>query len=213
MFVTFEGIEGSGKSTQIKLLAQALEKQGYGVVLTREPGGTDISQQIRAILLDAKNHNMVPECEVLLYWAARAQHVQELILPCLKSGKIVLCDRYIDSTLAYQGFARKIDFKALKFLKEFTTKNLTIDKTFLFDLPAEQGLERAKNRINNLHESEKEDRFEREVLDFHKKVRQGFLDLAKEEKERFLLFDATNNIQDLHKDVLKQMLELLEKKS
>lgn len=201
MFITFEGVEGSGKSTQIRLLHRALASLGEAVVVTREPGGTKIGDQIRKILLDSANRGMVSRCEALLYWAARAQHVDELIAPALKSGRIVLCDRYVDSTIAYQGYARGIDFKILETLREMTVGELRPDKTFLFDLPVEEGLQRARRRISRRSEADKEDRFENEVVAFHERVRTGFLDMAKKEPERFVVLDASMPIEALRERV------------
>lgn len=208
MFITFEGIEGSGKSTQIKLLADHLQKHGRTVVLTREPGGTIISDQIRRVLLDSANQGMVPDCEQLLYWAARAQHIQELILPSLKSGKIVLCDRYVDSTVAYQGYGRGIDFKKIALLNDLVTQNLPIQKTFLFDLPVEEGLVRAFRRISRKVAQHKEDRFEKEEIKFHEKVRRGFLEIASHEPERFVIIDATKEKASVHKKIVFEVEKL-----
>lgn len=202
MFITFEGVEGSGKSTQIKLLAEAFKKRGQEVVVTREPGGTPIGDQIRKILLDGANTRMVSACEVLLYWAARAQHVAELVRPALTANRLVLCDRYTDSTLAYQGFARGVDFKTLDTLDQVATERLKPDKTFLFDLDVEEGLKRARKRIGLKPDDDKEDRFENEILDFHRKVRDGFLTLAKREPKRFVVLDASASVADLHSQVL-----------
>lgn len=208
MFITFEGIEGAGKSTQIKLLAAHLKKLGREVVITREPGGTSIGDQIRQILLDSNNKNMDFLCEQLLYWAGRSQHVQELIRPSLARGCVVLCDRYVDSTWAYQGYGRGLDFKQIQLFADLVTDGLKPDKTFLFDLPTKVGMERALKRIGGLH-GPKEDRFERETLDFHEKVRQGFLTLAKQEPQRFVIVDATKGTGEIGQDIfatVKQML-------
>lgn len=208
MFITFEGIEGAGKSTQIKLLAVHLKKLGREVIITREPGGTSIGDQIRQILLDSNNKNMDFLCEQLLYWAGRSQHVQELIRPSLARGCVVLCDRYVDSTWAYQGYGRGLDFEQIQLFADLVTDGLKPDKTFLFDLPTKAGMERALKRIGGLH-GPKEDRFERETLDFHEKVRQGFLTLAKQEPQRFVIVDATKGTGEIGQDIfatVKQML-------
>lgn len=208
MFITFEGIEGAGKSTQIKLLAERLKNLERQVVVTREPGGTSIGDQIRQILLDSQNKNMDFLCEQLLYWAGRAQHLQELIRPSLARGCVVLCDRYVDSTWAYQGYGRGLDFKQIELFADLVTGGLKPDKTFVFDLPTKVGMERALRRIGGLH-GPKEDRFEREALDFHEKVRQGFLALAKQEPQRFVVIDATKSESGIEQDifdVVKQML-------
>jgi len=210
MFITFEGIEGSGKTTQIKLLAKALTEKGHDVVMTREPGGTAISDQIRQILLDAKNKEMVPSCELLLYYAARAQHLEQLILPCLKQNKIVLCDRFVDATVAYQGFARGIEQKILDDLNEIVLKNFTVDLSLLFELPVQVGLNRAKNRGKKLEAAKREDRFENEVIEFHEKVRQGYLEIVKKDPKRFHVLDATKGVEGLHSEILKIVCDKLE---
>lgn len=202
MFITFEGIEGSGKSTQIRLLADALKMQGRDVVVTREPGGTAIGDKIRKILLDNANKSMAPLCEALLYWAARAQHVEELIAPALRRFAVVLCDRYVDSTIAYQGYARGLDFAGLAMLRAMVMAGLGIDKTFLFDLPVEEGLSRARGRMSLVAQSEREDRFENEVVSFHQKVRDGFLAMAGREPERFVILDARQKPDELHAQVI-----------
>jgi len=209
MFVTFEGPEGSGKTTQIRFLHDALSKSGVPVLATREPGGTSVGDQIRKILLDGDNRDMVPVCELLLYWAARAQHVEEVIRPALGSRKLVLCDRYTDSTIAYQGFARGIDFGSLSDLDRIATQNLKPDLTLLFDLPVEVGLARAHGRMQGQTGAAREDRFENEKLEFHRKVRDGFLELAKCEPGRFVVLDATLDHQVLHAQVLKIVSDAL----
>ncbi|MCP5464177.1 MAG: dTMP kinase [Deltaproteobacteria bacterium] len=202
MFLTFEGVEGSGKTTQMKLLAEALEKQGDTVVLTREPGGTPIGDQIRQILLDANNKEMVPDCEVLLYYAARAQHIQEKIKPSLEQGKVVLCDRFVEASVAYQGYGRGISLQNLGFLGELVLDGLRPDLTILFDMPVEVGLERALKRASGLEAAQKEDRFEQEQKSFHEKVRAGYLEMAKKEPNRFVVVNADQTVQDLHAEIL-----------
>lgn len=209
MFVTFEGIEGSGKSTQIKLLQQALEDKGLPVVLTREPGGTPIGDQIRQVLLDAKNKAMVPECELLLYYAARAQHVQEKVKPACQAGKVVLCDRFVDATMAYQGAARGLESDFLFELNDYVLNGFHADLTLLFDLPVEKGLARAKKRADELADSDKEDRFEQEAIDFHHKVRKAYLLLAKNNPDRFVVLNADQSVEDLQKDVWNAVAERL----
>ena len=202
MFLTFEGPEGSGKSTQIKKLAGYLEDQGVDLVLTREPGGTEIGDQIRKILLDSANQGMVSDCEQYLYWAARAQHLQEKIWPALEQGKWVLCDRFVESTIAYQGYGRGLDMQQILQLKEWVTKGRGPDLTILLDLPVELGIERATARQAKLNGAEKEDRFEREEITFHQKVRGGFLEMAQNEKDRFVVIDAYEDIDTIHDQVV-----------
>lgn len=200
-FITFEGIEGCGKSTQIRKLAAALTKQGGKVTLTREPGGCDIADKIRAILLDSANAAMVPLAELLLYAAARAQHISEVILPALANGDIVLCDRYIDATIAYQGHGRRLDLEMIKSLNRLAAANCRPDITVLLDCPVNTGLERALARIEALgaaaNSTAREERFERESLDFHERVRSGYLALATSEPERFCVIDASGSVEDI----------------
>ncbi len=184
LFITFEGVEGCGKSTQIARLRDHLESRGLPVVVTREPGGAAISEAIRAILLDPAHTEMAPMTELLLYAAARAQHVAERIRPALDNGEIVLCDRFADSTTAYQGAARHLDGSFLRTLHEAATGGLWPDLTILIDVPVEIGLERAAR-------ARRSDRIEQESLAFHERVRQGFLDLAAREPERVRIVDGT----------------------
>ncbi len=190
-FITFEGIEGSGKSTQLLHLCDHLQALGYQTVATREPGGCSISNTIRTLLLDPENDKMASCTELLLYSASRAQHVIELIRPALAEGKIVLCDRFSDATTVYQGAGRGLDMKQLEAINNFATEGLTPDLTLLLDFPVEAGLERARLRNHN-DNLESEGRFELEALDFHQRIRQSYLDLAKS-KERFQIIDALGN--------------------
>jgi dTMP kinase len=190
LFISFEGIEGSGKTTQIKLLATRLENQGYEVLITREPGGCPIADQIRHILLNPDNDRLVPGAELLLYAAARAQHVAEVIIPALQQDKIVLCDRYCDATLAYQGYARGLDLQLVQQLNELAAGTCRPHLTLLLDMHPDQGLNRAQNR-NVVAAGPDEGRFEQESLVFHNKVRQGYLDLARLEPHRIKVIDAT----------------------
>jgi dTMP kinase len=202
MFITFEGTEGCGKSTQINKLKDYLVQKGHDVVLTREPGGTNIADKIRKILVDATNKEMVPLTEVLLYYASRAQHLHELIIPSLKQGKIVLCDRFNDSSLAYQGYARGLDSKLLSALTDLVVTENKPNLTFLLDMPATEGLSRAKARAAELKPEDREDRFEQEALIFHEKVRQGFLNLAKKEPERFVIINANRSIDEIFENIV-----------
>jgi dTMP kinase len=190
MFITLEGIEGSGKSTQIPAIVNHLESKGYKCVVTREPGGTAVGGQIRAVLLNPENKAMDPMAELMLYEADRAQHVSEVIRPSLKSGNIVICDRFSDSTVVYQGAARGIAPEVIERLNKLVLGEIEPDITFLLDLSPEKGLRRAWQQIENGRRHENETRFEKETLRFHEKVRQGYLALAKKNPMRFKVIDA-----------------------
>jgi dTMP kinase len=208
VFVTFEGIEGSGKSTQIILLANYLAARAEAVTLTREPGGTEIGDQVRKILLDPANRALVPKAELLLYAAARAQHLEELIRPELESGKIVLCDRFSDATLAYQGYGRGLDVDIIRSLDRMVTAGLCPDLTVLLDIDAATGLARARGR-NSARGLEAEARFENEELAFHERVRQGYLTFARRELARFRVVDASpapDKIQDGIRKIVDDVL-------
>jgi dTMP kinase len=192
-FITFEGVEGCGKTTQIRLLAKRLQQEGHRVTLTREPGGCPIADQIRGILLDATNQALTPLAELLLYAAARAQHVSEVIRPALAAGDIVLCDRFTDATLAYQGFGRELDRSVIIELNRLATQTLYPDLTILMDCPVEIGLERAFARINAAVTA-REERFELEARSFHERVRAGYLALARQDPERFVVIDGSCSV-------------------
>ena len=203
MFITFEGIEGSGKTTQIKHVADFLRKKGHDCVLTREPGGTPIGEKIRAILLDPASKGMSPLTELLLYTADRVQHTKELLRPSLAAGRTVLCDRYFDATLVYQGYARGLDIELIEQLHKLLLAGLRPDITFLLDLPPETGLSRAWAQINNGNRTGRESRFEKETLSFHEKVRSGYLTIARKEPERFRIIDASRDVDDVQQEILK----------
>ena len=190
MFITFEGIEGSGKTTQIKRVHHRLISLGHPVTLTREPGGTRIGEKIRSILLDPESRRMDPLAELLLYFADRAQHLGETVQKALSDGRWVLCDRYFDATLAYQGYARGLDVDWVVQLHQLIFNDFKADLTFLLDLPPQVGLDRAWRQINKGERVAGETRFEEETLKFHEKVRQGYLDLARREPQRFRIIDA-----------------------
>lgn len=194
MFITFEGIEGSGKTTQQRLLAERLRASGKTVVVTKEPGGTPLADRIRAILLDSSNV-IDPIAEVFLFAASRRQHTTEVIEPALKRGEVVLCDRYADSTLAYQGFGRLIDLDRLSALNEWATDALVPHVTLLFDLPEEIGLTRANSR--NAAATQDEGRFEAEDLRFHRRVREGYLAMAVAEPQRYRVIDANGSVEEV----------------
>ncbi len=200
LFVTFEGGEGSGKSTQIYRLAQYLEEKGGKVVVTREPGGTPLAERIRQTLLDQKN-KISTQQEILLYELARRDHVMELIRPALRQGKIVLCDRFIDATLAYQGYGRGLSLKLLETCNQVATGGLMPDLTLLFDLPVSVGLARSKNRLKVQKSSE--GRFEALPLAFHHQVRSGYLTLAAKDRKRIVVIDASGTKNNVFKRIQK----------
>jgi len=202
IFITFEGIEGSGKSTQIVLLANYLTAHNRSVTLTREPGGTAIGDQVRRILLDPSNTILVPRAELLLYAAARAQHLEELIRPELEAGKTVLCDRFSDATLAYQGYGRGLDPELIQGLDRIVSEGVTPDLTILLDVDPVVGLSRARGR-NSSRGLESEARFENEAIAFHERVRQGYLTRAKQEPCRFRLIDASQTPDEIQNKVRK----------
>ncbi len=191
LFITFEGIEGCGKTTQIRLLAERLRRNGLELLVTREPGGCPIADAIRSILLHPDSRALVPRAELLLYAAARAQHVDEVIRPALARGTLVLCDRFIDATVAYQGGGRGLDPALIASLNTLATDGLLPDLTLLLDMPAEEGLQRARQRNTATPE---EDRFEREELAFHCRVRDEYLQLARQHS-RFMVIDAVGAVE------------------
>lgn len=212
IFVTFEGIEGSGKSTQITLLADYLTAQGRPVTLTREPGGTAIGDQVRKVLLNPENTSLDPTAELLLYAAGRAQHLAELIMPGLKADKIVLCDRFSDATLAYQGYGRGLDLVLIRSLDRIVTGGMRPDITVLLDIEAGAGLARARRR-NSCDGLEAEARFENEHVSFHERVRRGYLDLAKEEPGRFRVVDASQPPDRVQTEIRRALAGLLESRT
>lgn len=197
MFITFEGIEGSGKTTARQLLAQELEKRGHDVLLTREPGGCGLGRALRPILLDARNSGLCNRAELYLFLADRAQHVAEIIRPALEAGQIVICDRYTDSTLAYQGYGRDRDPDRLRRANDLATGGLQPDLTLLCDLPVSAGLERAGLRNRREGTVLSEGRFDGESLNFHERVRQGYLAIAAEEPDRIAIIDASQPPEDV----------------
>jgi len=182
-FITFEGVEGSGKTTQIRRLKRYLTRKGIHCKVTREPGGSPISEKIRRILLNPAHREMVPLSELLLYEAARAQHVKEVIKPLLKEGVTVVCDRFSDATIAYQGYGRNLDLGLVERFNHLSSQGIKPDITFLLDCPSDMGLKRAVNR-NRMQRKEKEGRFEREKIQFHHRVRRGYLSIARKEPHR-----------------------------
>lgn len=191
MFITIEGPDGGGKTTQIGLLYRALVTAGFGVLLTREPGGTDIGDQIRQVLHDVQNQEMVATTEILLYSASRAQLVSQVIRPALSKGQIVLCDRYADSTMAYQGYGRGLDRTALEAITRFATGGLKPDLTLLLDLEPEIGLGRRKMGGGEWN------RMDQQALDFYRRTRGGYLALAAAEPERWVRIDASGTVEEV----------------
>jgi dTMP kinase len=191
IFITFEGIDFCGKTTQAKKLAKYLGGGGRKVVLIREPGGEKISEKIRKVLLSEKNKEITPLTELLLYIASRAQLTQRVILPSLAQKKIVICDRYSDSTLAYQGYGRGLDKNVIKYLNRISSSGLVPDLTILLDVPVEVSLKRRAKEARN----KGGDRLEREKLEFHRKVREGYLKIAERNKKRIKIVDGTGDIE------------------
>ena len=200
LFITFEGPEGSGKTTHSKLLVEFLRENGYKVLYTREPGGTSISEKIREILLNSENKDMDVVCEMLLYMAARAQIVSEKILPALKKGYIVICDRFIDATVAYQGYAGGLDVNIIKNIGRLVTKGAYPELTFLLDIDAKKGLSRAGRN---------KDRIEKRSIAYHNKVRKGYLSIARKESRRVKVVTALGDISETHGKIRNIVLRKL----
>jgi dTMP kinase len=203
MFITLEGIEGSGKTTQINHLCRFLENKNHECVITREPGGTEIGKKIRSILLDPKNKDMEPMTELLLYFSDRAQHINQIVNPALSEGKTVICDRYFDATLVYQGYARGLDMKLITRLHELVLEGLEPDLTFLLDISPEIGLARAWKQIDKGSRTGDETRFEKEAISFHQKIRAGYLELARLKPQRFQIIDASQEKEKVRIDIEK----------
>lgn len=206
-FITFEGGEGSGKSTQVKRLAGCLEALGYSVIITREPGGTPEAEKIRNLLVqnDGGNWNAMEEC--LLLFAARLNHYRTLIEPALNEKKIVICDRFTDSTRAYQGYGLGLPLEQIEAIKLLTLGVVEPDLTFLLDIPVKDGLARSSKRLQA--EKSDEDRYETMNLDFHEKLREGFLSLSRYSPQRFCVLNASHNMDDLADDIALTVKERL----
>ncbi len=202
MFITFEGPEGSGKTSQIVPLAAFLKEQGYSNITTREPGGTEIGDQVRAILTDLNNTSMHPRTEILLFLAARAQLVEQCIRPALSRGSVVLCDRYGDSTLAYQGYGHGTDLDRLRQMLNFATGSLWPDLTLLLDIDPEQGLKRKRS-------GGEWNRLDAYDLAFHQRVRQGYQELARQEPRRWVMVDASQPFDILQQQIRQIVLDRL----
>lgn len=199
-FITIEGCEGVGKSTLISGLKKYIETTGQDVIFTREPGGTEVAEKIRAVILDADNKAMTDTAELLLYASARAQHTEEKILPAVKDGKVVICDRYSDSTLAYQGYARGIDKDLICSLNTVAERGVTIDATIFLDLDPEKGFLRKGG-------ADKTDRLEQENLDFHRRVYGGFKEIAKLRSDRVISINADQSAEKVLDDTINALVE------
>ncbi len=197
-FITFEGIEGSGKSTQVKLLHKYFLDKNIAAVLTREPGGTKLAEEIRALLVNGDVDKMDGVCETLLNFAARRNHIEKLIKPALAEGKIVICDRFFDSTIAYQSFGQNVDLELIKKVQEAAIGEFKPDITFLIDVDVEVAFERIKNRADN-------NRYEKMDQNFHQKVRRGFLEIAKNDA-RIVMIDGNQNEQEIHQQILAKLI-------
>lgn len=200
-FITFEGSEGCGKSTQSRRLLEYLSARGVPCRLVREPGGVAISEQIRTILLDKANTRMNRECETLLYMAARAQMVEETVLPALRDGTVLVCDRFLDSTLAYQGYGCGVDPAAIRMMGDFAVRGLVPDVTFLLDLDTQEGLRRRGGE---------RDRIELRSLEYHDRVRQGYLSIARAEPQRVTVIDGRRTVEDIFAQICSRVDLLLE---
>ena len=205
MFITLEGIEGCGKSTQAALLHKYIQSSGREVILTMEPGGSRLGRELRRILLSMDNQDISEETELFLYLADRAQHMHSLIIPALTAGKVVISDRFTDSTIVYQGYGRGIEISTLHQLNALATRGIVPDLTILLDLPAETGLKRALNRNIEQNLTSSEGRFEAESLEFHKITRQGYLDWASNNKDRIMTIDATHDVDTIFNSIKAQI--------
>ena len=204
MFITLEGPEGSGKTTAVEEAVEILKSKGYQIVRTREPGGTPISEEIRNIILDKKNTDMDPKTEALLYAASRRQHLVQKVWPAIKEGKIVICDRFLDSSFAYQGGARELGIDEVLNINLFATENTWPDLTLLFDIDPEIGLKRIASNANR-----EVNRLDLEKLEFHKKVRNTFLELAKRYPDRYVIIDASKSKEEVKQLTLNAIMERL----
>ena len=199
LFITFEGVDGAGQSTQIQRLAANLKRKGVSVLVTREPGGTPISERIREVLLEREHHKMVSTTELLLYAAARSQHVAQCIAPALAEGQIVISDRFGDAMVAYQGHGRGLDLELIHHLNRVATDGLVPDLTIVLDVPVKVGRERTRRRRRAL------DRLELEDFEFHQRVREGYLTIAKEEPHRVRVIDSEQNFE-LVRDEIRELV-------
>lgn len=203
-FITMEGPEGAGKTTIVKRIAKELKEQNYPVLLTREPGGIHISEQIRQVILDPEHGNMDARTEALLYAAARRQHLVEKVIPALKEGYIVLCDRFIDSSLAYQGYARGLGIEEVYAINQFAIQEIMPHKTFYFDIDPELGLKRIE-----MHKGREVNRLDLEKVEFHHKVRTGYQKLLKQFPDRIIEIDAAQEMEVVYTEVLEKLLKII----
>ncbi|MBO8164850.1 MAG: dTMP kinase [Brevibacillus sp.] len=199
LFITFEGPDGAGKTTQVEAFSRTLRQKGYDVLVTREPGGTPISDKIRALLLDPAHTEMAHATEVLLYAASRAQHVQQTVIPALKRGKIVICDRFVDASIAYQGYGLELPLETVVEINRFATAGLVPDRTYLLDIPVSRGRVRLGQRDGL-------DRIEQKGEHYHTRVRNGFLEIARQQPERVRLIDADRSIDEVHEEIVADFL-------
>ena len=202
LFITLEGIEGAGKSTVVDFIGDFLTKEGHDVIKTREPGGTVIGEQIREILLKNENYTLTYDTELLLVFSARAQHIQEVILPALSSGKIILCDRFTDASYAYQGGGRGIDASRINLLEKWVQEDLRPNLTLLFDLDVGVGMQRTKKRSDA-------DRFEREEIIFFEKIRNTYLERAKKEPQRFRIINSASSLESVKEQIITILKDFL----
>jgi len=202
LFITLEGIEGAGKSTVVDFIEDFLTKEGHDVIKTREPGGTVIGEQIRKILLGNENYTLTYDTELLLVFSARAQHIQEVILPALSLGKIILCDRFTDASYAYQGGGRGIDASRINLLEKWVQGDLRPNLTLLFDLDVSIGMQRTKKRSDA-------DRFEREEINFFEKIRNTYLERAKNEPQRFRIINSASSLENVKEQIVTILKDYL----
>jgi dTMP kinase len=208
LFITLEGGEGTGKSTQMELLASFLEKKGYEVLKTREPGGTEEAEKIRELLVSRDGGNWTPTAECLLFFAARNMHAENLIKPAIEEGKIVISDRFADSTRAYQSYGHELDPDIIEKINDVALGGFEPDITFIMNLPTEKGLARAGKRLEE--DQSGEDRFEQLDIKFHERLRQGFLDIAEKNPDRCIIIDADRPIEEISKSLQSSVCEYLD---
>lgn len=211
MFITFEGIEGTGKTTQIKLLKSFLEEEGRVVDVTLEPGGSRIGKELRKILLNMESTDITGECELFLYLADRAQHVSQVIRPALDEGKVIISDRFADSTIVYQGYGRGLDPKLLRGLNDVAVSGNWPDLTILLDIEPEMGLKRAMTRNLQENKMQEEGRFEAESIEFHTRVREGYLTWAALNNDRIVVVNADQTPEEISEEIKIKVIEALER--